>query len=88
MADLFGGLKAAEELVERTKLCTFAVSFGGAKTLIELPAAMTHRPIAGTEDATVPGGLVRLAVGLEEPEEIIADLEQALDVSSAPRRSA
>jgi cystathionine beta-lyase/cystathionine gamma-synthase len=53
-----------------------AVSLGGVDTLIQHPAAVTHRPVV---DAAKPGaGVLRLSVGLEAAEDIIADLEQAL----------
>jgi cystathionine beta-lyase/cystathionine gamma-synthase len=63
--------------VRQTRLFTLAESLGGVESLIELPAAMTHASVAGSP-LEVPGGLVRLSVGIEEPEDLIADLEQAL----------
>jgi cystathionine beta-lyase/cystathionine gamma-synthase len=74
---LKGGEDAAHALVTRTKLFTLAESLGGVESLIELPAAMTHASVAGSP-LEVPPGLVRLSVGIEEPEDLIADLEQAL----------
>jgi cystathionine beta-lyase/cystathionine gamma-synthase len=74
---LKGGESAAHTLITRTKLFTLAESLGGVESLIELPAAMTHASVAGSP-LEVPAGLVRLSVGIEEPEDLIADLEQAL----------
>jgi cystathionine beta-lyase/cystathionine gamma-synthase len=74
---LKGGEPAAHALITRTKLFTLAESLGGVESLIELPAAMTHASVAGSP-LEVPAGLVRLSVGIEEPEDLIADLEQAL----------
>ncbi len=68
---------AALELVERTKLFRLAESLGGVESLIEHPARMTH---ASTADApfAAPANLVRLSVGIESVDDLIADLEQAL----------
>jgi cystathionine beta-lyase/cystathionine gamma-synthase len=74
---LKGGEAAAREMVRRTKLFTLAESLGGVESLIELPAAMTHASVAGSA-LEVPGGLVRLSVGIEEQDDLLADLEQAL----------
>jgi cystathionine gamma-synthase len=74
---LKGGEAAAHALVTRTKLFTLAESLGGVESLIELPAAMTHASVAGSP-LEVPAGLVRLSVGIEEREDLIADLEAAL----------
>jgi cystathionine beta-lyase/cystathionine gamma-synthase len=74
---LKGGETQAHALVTRTKLFTLAESLGGVESLIELPAAMTHASVAGSP-LEVPAGLVRLSVGIEEPDDLIADLEQAL----------
>src|SRR5262249_45547878 len=74
---LEGGESAAAPVVTRTKLFTLAESLGGVESLIELPAAMTHASVAGSP-LEVPAGLVRLSVGIEEVEDLIADLEQAL----------
>jgi cystathionine beta-lyase/cystathionine gamma-synthase len=74
---LKGGEAAAHRLVTSTKLFTLAESLGGVESLIELPAAMTHASVAGSP-LEVPAGLVRLSVGIEEAEDLIADLERAL----------
>jgi cystathionine gamma-synthase len=74
---LNGGEAAAHKLVRQTKLFTLAESLGGVESLIELPAAMTHASVAGSP-LEVPAGLVRLSVGIEEQDDLLADLEQAL----------
>ena len=74
---LKGGEAAANRLVTRTKLFTLAESLGGVESLIELPAAMTHASVAGSP-LEVPAGLIRLSVGIEDQDDLIADLEAAL----------
>jgi cystathionine beta-lyase/cystathionine gamma-synthase len=54
-----------------------AESLGGVESLIEVPAAMTHASVTGSK-LEVPAGLVRLSVGIEEIDDLIADLDQAL----------
>lgn len=71
------GEAAARKLVTQTKVFTLAESLGGVESLIELPAAMTHASVAGSALA-VPAGLVRLSVGIEDPEDLIGDLANAL----------
>jgi cystathionine beta-lyase/cystathionine gamma-synthase len=75
---LRGGAAAARALVGRTRLFTFAVSLGGVESLIEIPATMTHASSADSPLA-VSADLVRLSVGIEEVDDLLADLEQALD---------
>ncbi|MCG8353219.1 MAG: cystathionine gamma-synthase [Chloroflexales bacterium] len=72
-----GGEAAARSMVRGTRLFTLAESLGGVESLIEVPAAMTHASVAGS-DLEVPGGLVRLSVGIEDIDDLIADLQQAL----------
>ena len=74
---LKGGEAAAHALVARLKLFTLAESLGGVESLVELPAAMTHASVAGSP-LEVPAGLVRLSAGIEDQEDLIADLEAAL----------
>jgi len=86
----FGGMvsflaESEEEaiaLVARTRIWTLAESLGGVESLIEVPAAMTH---ASTADAPFapPRNLVRLSVGIESADDLIADLEAALVRSTA-----
>lgn len=73
-----GGVEAATLVVERTHVFTLAESLGGIESLIELPGIMTHASVSGTE-AEVPADLVRLSVGVEHPDDLVADLGQALD---------
>lgn len=76
-----GGLEAGRKLMNTVKLASLAVSLGDTETLIEHPASMTHSPYTPEERAAsdISEGLVRLSVGLEDAEDIIADLKQALD---------
>lgn len=79
--ELKGGVEEGAKVMNRVHLATLAVSLGDAETLIEHPASMTHSPYTAEERmaAGISDGLVRLAVGLENVEDIIADLKQALD---------
>ncbi|EFI41605.1 MULTISPECIES: methionine gamma-lyase [Peptoniphilus] len=76
-----GGKEVGTKLMNAVKLCTLAVSLGDAETLIQHPASMTHSPYTPEERkaSDITEGLVRISVGLEDPEDIIADLKQALD---------
>jgi cystathionine beta-lyase/cystathionine gamma-synthase len=74
---LHGGEAAARTVAERTRLFTLAESLGGVESLVELPAPMTHASVADSPLAVDPG-LVRLSVGIENAEDLIADLAQAL----------
>jgi len=78
--DLRGGLDAALSLLSRVRLATPAVSLGSCDTLIQHPWSMTHRvvPPETKREMGVTEGLIRLSVGLEDPEDLWADLEQAL----------
>ncbi|MFG2055907.1 trans-sulfuration enzyme family protein [Micromonospora sp. NPDC048930] len=73
-----GGAPAAAAVAGACRLITHAVSLGGVDTLIQHPASLTHRPVEG--HAKPGGGLLRVSVGLEDPEDLRADLEQALSV--------
>ena len=73
-----GGLEAAKRFAAATKIFTLAESLGGVESLIELPAAMTHASVSGTT-LEVPANLVRLSVGIEDADDLIADLDQALE---------
>lgn len=81
--DLAGGMEAGIRFMEAVKLCTLAVSLGDAETLLEHPASMTHWYIEREmrEAAGITDGLIRMAVGLEDPEDIIADIDQALKIA-------
>ncbi|MFF2505812.1 cystathionine gamma-synthase [Streptomyces sp. NPDC058067] len=74
---LAGGERAALEMCGRTRLFTLAESLGGVESLIEHPARMTHSSAVGTP-LEVPADLVRLSVGIENGDDLIADLTQAL----------
>lgn len=80
--DVKGGLEAGKTFINHLKLCTLAVSLGDTETLVEQAAAMTHTmiPREVREAAGITDGMIRMSVGLEDPEDIIADLEQALAV--------
>jgi cystathionine gamma-synthase len=75
---LKGGREAAVRVVEATEIFTLAESLGGVESLIEVPAAMTHLSVAGSQ-LDVDPSLVRLSVGLENRDDLLADLHQALD---------
>lgn len=81
-----GGLDAGRLLMERVKVATLAVSLGGVETLIEHPASMTHASLSqrAREASGITDNLIRLAVGCEDAEDLIADLRAALD--SLPQR--
>jgi cystathionine gamma-synthase len=79
---LKGGKEAARRMAESTHLFTLAESLGGVESLIEVPAAMTHASVAGSP-LEVPAGLVRLSVGIENIEDLLEDLEQALSQANS-----
>ena len=78
---LKGGLEAGRKMMNAVEFCVLAVSLGGIETLIQHPASMTHSKLS--PEARKQGGisdeLVRFSVGIEEVEDILADLEQALE---------
>lgn len=79
--ELKGGMEAGRQLMNALKVATLAVSLGGVETLVEHPASMTHAGIS-PEDRRAAGfsdGLVRYSVGIEDVEDLIADLRQAFD---------
>jgi cystathionine beta-lyase/cystathionine gamma-synthase len=75
-----GSLENAQAVLEGTKLCTLAESLGGVETLICHPATMTHASVAPEvrDRLGITDGLVRISVGIEDTDDIIADLDQAL----------
>ena len=79
--ELKGGFEAGKALLNNLSLCSLAVSLGDTETLVQHPASMTHSPYTKEEReaAGITDGLVRLSVGLENVEDIIADLEQGLE---------
>jgi cystathionine beta-lyase/cystathionine gamma-synthase len=76
-----GSLAAARTVLESVKLCTLAESLGGVETLISHPATMTHASVdeSKRERLGITDGLVRISVGIEDTDDIIADLDQALE---------
>lgn len=76
-----GSLANAKSVLENVKLCTLGESLGGVETLISHPATMTHAsvPAETREKLGITDGLVRISVGIEDVEDIIADLDQALN---------
>ena len=78
--DVKGGLEAGKKFINSLKLCTLAVSLGDTETLVEQAAAMTHTmiPKEVREATGITDGMIRMSVGLEDPDDIIADLDQAL----------
>lgn len=77
---LKGGLEPARRMLERTELFSLAESLGGVESLIEHPAIMTHASIPPEQRAAIgiDDGLVRLSVGVEDVNDLLSDLEQAL----------
>jgi len=75
-----GSLENARAVLESVKLCTLAESLGGVETLICHQATMTHASVTPEvrERLGITDGLVRISVGIEDTEDIIADLDQAL----------
>jgi len=73
---LRGGFEQARRLTDGVRLFTHAVSLGGVDSLLQHPAALTHRPVAA--QARPPQGLVRLSIGLEDAGDLITDLNEAL----------
>lgn len=78
--ELKGGIEAGRIVMDSLKLCQLAVSLGGVETLIQHPASMTHASMGkeARESAGITDGLVRISVGIENVDDIIDDLEQAL----------
>ncbi|EDK0541291.1 methionine gamma-lyase [Salmonella enterica] len=78
--EINGGVEAGRRVMNAVKLCMLAVSLGDTETLIQHPASMTHSPIPQEErlKAGITDGLIRLSVGLEDPLDIINDLEHAI----------
>jgi cystathionine beta-lyase/cystathionine gamma-synthase len=75
-----GSLDAARSLLNHVKLCSLAESLGGVETLISLPALMTHAsiPAARRLEIGITDGLIRISVGIEDVDDLIADLDKAL----------
>ena len=78
--ELKGGYEAGQNLMDNVHLATLAVSLGGVETLIEHPASMTHAGMSQADrlEGGITDGLVRYSVGIEDVNDLIADLEQAI----------
>lgn len=78
--ELKGGIPAGKRLMNHVKLCSLAESLGSVETMITHPATMTHADVPKNERHArgLTDGLVRISVGIEDPEDIVDDLEQAL----------
>ena len=83
--ELHGGVEAGRVMMNSVQMITLAVSLGGVESLIEHPASMTHKGVAAEEQKLqgITPGLVRLAVGCEDVEDILGDLEHALAAVAA-----
>ncbi len=79
--ELTGGLSAGRTLMNSVKLCSLAESLGAVETMITHPATMTHVEVPKEERYArgLTDGIVRISVGIEDPDDIVADLEQALE---------
>ncbi len=79
--ELKGGTEAGKVLMDNVKLCILAVSLGGVETLIQHPASMTHSKVSHEAKlkAGITDGLVRFSVGIEDVDDLIEDLDQALE---------
>lgn len=78
--DVKGGEEAAFRVLNRLGLITLAVSLGGTESLAEHPATMTHSDIPPEDqrDMGITSSMIRLSVGVEDPDDLVADLEHAL----------
>jgi methionine-gamma-lyase len=81
---LRGGIEAGRRMMNAVKLCTLAVSLGGVETLIQHPASMTHASMGkeARRRANIDDGLVRLSIGIENVDDLIADVDQALKAAA------
>jgi cystathionine beta-lyase/cystathionine gamma-synthase len=75
-----GSLSNAKKLLKKVRVCSLAESLGGVETLISHPATMTHAALGekGRREIGITDGLVRISVGIENVEDIVDDLDQAL----------
>jgi cystathionine beta-lyase/cystathionine gamma-synthase len=82
--EIKAGSEAAITLMNSVKLCSLAENLGAVETLITHPVSMTHGdvPVERRREVGITDGLIRLSVGLEAPEDIIADLNQALSAAT------
>jgi cystathionine beta-lyase/cystathionine gamma-synthase len=82
--EIKGGVEAGIRLMNSVRLCALAENLGAAETIITHPVSMTHGAVPQEQRAAagITDGLVRLSVGLENPTDIIADLQRALEASA------
>ena len=82
MLELVGDLKSTKQMVESTRIFQLAVSLGAVESLIEQPAAMSHASYDEKDRVAhgITDTLVRLSIGLEDVEDLIADLDQAIQI--------
>jgi cystathionine gamma-lyase/cystathionine beta-lyase/cystathionine gamma-lyase/homocysteine desulfhydrase len=75
-----GSLKNAQRMLRKVRVCSLGESLGGVETLISHPATMTHAALGekGRREIGITDGMVRISVGIEQADDIIADLDQAL----------
>ena len=80
-----GGAAAGERFIEAVQMLSHLANVGDAKTLVIHPASTTHRQLSEEEQraAGVPPDMIRLSIGLETPDDILWDLDQALEKSQA-----
>ncbi len=83
--EVVGGALAGKKVLEGARLCALVEHVGSVETLLTHPVTMTHADVPPEQRrlAGITDGLIRLSVGLEEPEEIIADLAQAIEAAHA-----
>jgi cystathionine gamma-lyase len=76
-----GGIEAARQFLENVRIFTLAESLGGVESLVDHPGIMTHASVPQDKRAAlgISDTLVRLSVGIEDTDDLIADLEQALE---------
>jgi methionine-gamma-lyase len=87
--ELKGGFTAGKAFINSLKLALISFSLGDPETLVQHPASMTHSaiPPAERQKCGITDGLIRLSVGLEETQDIIGDLQQALQAAAAPAQA-
>ena len=78
--ELKGGGKAAERFIKKLKIARVAASLGGVESLVTIPATTSHRQLSGSElrERGISSGLVRFSAGIEDADDLIADISRAL----------
>ena len=81
-----GGLESGKKFIESVKLFSHLANIGDAKSLVIHPASTTHQQLTPKEQAAtgVTPDFIRLSIGIEDPEDIISDIDQALKASAKP----